>query len=161
MSTTTQPRQPERTAKDFAIEFGEYLARGAEQRLQALAILCEAERRHDEEGEGEDSPEVDAAREGVDEHMRALSNNIGQFRMRRDRALAPANTTHTPPPQPRDWPATWSAIREWRDAPTRAFAQAAVEAVNRTITSELHAQVHLDRIARAEQEERTADREHV
>lgn len=151
----------ERTAKDFAIEFGEYLAKGAEQLLQALAILCEAERQHDEEGEGDDSPEVDAAREGVDEYMRGLRNDIGQFRMRRDRALAPAITTHTPPPQPRQWPATWEAIREWRDAPTRAYALAAVENVNRTITSELHAQVHLDRIARAEQDERSTDREHV
>ncbi|CAN7361888.1 hypothetical protein LJR118_002137 [Acidovorax sp. LjRoot118] len=160
MSSANQPRRPERTAKDFAIEFGEYLARGAEQLLQALAIH-DVLLMHIEEGEEIDQSELDEAREAVSEHRRALSSDIYEFRKRRDRALAPATTTHTPPPQPRDWPATWSAIREWRDAPTRAFAEAAVEAVNRTITSELHAQVHLDRIARAEQEERTTDREHV
>lgn len=156
MSATTQPRQPERTAKDFAIEFGEYLARGAEQLLQALAIH-DVLMMHIEEGEEFDQSELDEAREAVSEHRRALCSDIYEFRKRRDRALAPARTTHTPAPQPRQWPATWAAIREWRDAPTRAYAQAAVEAVNRTITSELHAQVHLDRIARAEQEERTAD----
>lgn len=160
MSTTTQPRRPERTAKDYAIEFGEYLARGAEQLLQAHCAHEELLARQDD-GEGIDEDEVYAACEVVAELTTALRTDIYEFRKRRDRALAPANTTHTPPPQARDWPATWSAIREWRDAPTRAFAQAAVEAVNRTITSELHAQVHLDRIARAEQEERTTDREHV
>lgn len=160
MSSTTQPRRPERTAKDYAIEFGEYLARGAEELLQALNHHGDLLFRQ-EEGEDIDDDDLFHARELVAEFKDGLRRDIYEFRKRRDRALAPANTTHTPPPQPRDWPATWSAIREWRDAPTTAFAEAAVEAVNRTITSELHAQVHLDRIARAEQEERTADREHV
>lgn len=156
MSANPQPRRPERTAKDYAIEFGEYLARGAEELLQALNHHGELLFRQ-EEGEDIDDDDLFHARELVAEFKDGLRRDIYEFRKRRDRALAPVNTTHTPPPQPRDWPATWSAIREWRDAPTRAYAQAAVEAVNRTITSELHAQVHLDRIARAEQEERTAD----
>lgn len=57
--------------------------------------------------------------------------------------------------------AIWWAIFNWREAVEGGDARAAAEAVTRAITSTVQAHVHADRIARAEQEERTTDREHV
>lgn len=150
MSYPLQRARTVRTAKDYAIEFADYVATGAEQLLLAINHLAQAEQRHEEEGDGDTCPEVDRAKEHVDECMRALRNHVGQFRMRRDRALAATITADK-------WDAIWWAIFDWREAVQGADAGASADRVNSAIASTVQAHIHADRIARAEQAERTPD----
>lgn len=76
----------ERTSTDFAIEFAEYLAKGAEQFIEAVNALAMAEEAlENDAGEGLEA-KVSEAREVCTEHLAGLRNDIHQFRSRRDRA---------------------------------------------------------------------------
>ena len=91
----TEGRANDRSPTDYALEFAEYLAKGAEQFIDAVNLLAQCEQQRDElDG---DEPEgivdatdhaVDSARDGVSEFMSGLRNYIYEFRKRRDRAAA-------------------------------------------------------------------------
>lgn len=76
----------ERTPTDYALEFAEYMAKGAEQLIEAVNALALAEQARDE-GDGDElDAKVDEARQDCTEFLTALRNDIYQFRTRRDRA---------------------------------------------------------------------------
>lgn len=79
----------ERTPTDFALEFAEYMAKGAE---AFIAAVCKQQRLQQqfEEGEGPDPLTMQDADEGVSEYMRGLTDDIYEFRKRRDRAALSA-----------------------------------------------------------------------
>jgi hypothetical protein len=81
ITTAQQPAQPaipEGYAK--AIEFGEYLAKGAEDFLDALNAL------HDAKEAGDDLQEIQLE-EVVSDHWRGLKSNIYEFRKRAQQAI--------------------------------------------------------------------------
>lgn len=79
----------ERTPTDFALEFAEYMAKGAE---AFIAAVCKQQRLQQqfEEGEGPDPLTMQDADEGVSEYMRGFTADIYEFRKRRDRAALSA-----------------------------------------------------------------------
>ncbi|OUM00527.1 hypothetical protein A8M77_20895 [Variovorax sp. JS1663] len=79
-------RAVERTPKDYAIEHAEYMATRAVQLVAAVNDLALAEQEH-EDGTANES-DVQAARDSVDEALRAVTSSVYEFRKRRDRALA-------------------------------------------------------------------------
>lgn len=80
----------ERTPTDYALEFAEYMAKGAEQLIEAVNALALAEQARDE-GDGDElDAKVDEARQDCTEFLTGLRNDIYQFRTRRDRAARAA-----------------------------------------------------------------------
>ena len=78
----------ERTPTDFALEFAEYMAKGAEQLIEAMNALAMAEEQR-EGGDGDDlDNKVYQERQDFTEALTGLRNDIHQFRTRRDRAKA-------------------------------------------------------------------------
>lgn len=96
-----QPKGAERTSADYALEFAEYMAKGAERLIEAVNALAEAEQRRDE---GSDDPLLDLddlvnqAREDCTEFLTGLRDDIYQFRTRRDRAAREAVAAQSPAP---------------------------------------------------------------
>lgn len=89
-NTTTAAPAATRTPTDYALEFAEYLARGAEHLIEAVCADAGVRLRIAESDDVDDDTEHDA-QASVDEALRSLRERIGQFRARRDRALsAPA-----------------------------------------------------------------------
>jgi hypothetical protein len=83
---------PNRTPTDYALEFAEYMAKSAEQLIEAVNKLAMAEQARDE-GEGDDPDEkVNHAQQDCTEFLTGLRNDIYQFRSRRDRAAREAST---------------------------------------------------------------------
>ena len=117
-SDTTSAPAASRTATDYALEFAEYLARGAEHLIEAVCADAEVRLRIAESDDVDDDTEHDA-QASVDEALRSLRDRIGQFRSRRDRAAraalaAPAAQEAEPAvpwtPGPnlfKDWCAQW------------------------------------------------------
>lgn len=93
----------ERTPTDYALEFAEYMAKGAEQLIEAVNALAMAEQARDE-GDGDElDAKVDEARQDCTEFLTGLRNDIHQFRTRRDRAARAAQSStvgerEAPPP---------------------------------------------------------------
>ena len=83
----------ERTPTDYALEFAEYMAKGAEQLIEAVNALAMAEQARDE-GDGDElDAKVDEARQDCTEFLTGLRNDIHQFRTRRDRAARAAQSS--------------------------------------------------------------------
>lgn len=78
----------ERSASDYAIEHGEYLARSAEHMIEKVNTLAEAELRREDSDDDSDS-DVDDARGDVTEALGSLRNAIYGFRTRAKRAMDP------------------------------------------------------------------------
>ena len=88
-TTTTADRTPQ----DFAIEFAEYMAKGAEALITAINADAEVRLRIAESDDVSDDDEEDA-QATVSEMQRALQSDIYEFRKRRDRAPStPASPT--------------------------------------------------------------------
>jgi hypothetical protein len=83
----------ERTPTDYALEFAEYLAKRADQLIEAMNAQDEAHMAlnelddDDAEFEAADTAHVDAIHARVDQ-VRALRSAVYEFRKRRDRAQA-------------------------------------------------------------------------
>lgn len=78
----------DRTPTDFALEFAEYLAKGAEELIEAVNALAMADEAR-ENGDGDDlDDKVNQARQDCTEALTGLRNDVYQFRTRRDRAKA-------------------------------------------------------------------------
>lgn len=85
-----------RTSTDYALEFAEYMAKGAEELIEAVNALAMAEQARDD-GDGDElDAKVDEARQDCSEHLTGLRNDIYQFRTRRDRAAREAATRKEP-----------------------------------------------------------------
>lgn len=79
----------QRTPTDYALEFAEYMAKGAEQLIDAVNALATAEQRRDEGCDDEliDLDDlVNQAQDECTEYLAGLRSDIHQFRTRRDRA---------------------------------------------------------------------------
>lgn len=74
-----------RTATDYALEFAEYLAKHAEELLEAMNAEDALRLRREESDDVSDDDMHDAAADRV-EQIRAVRNGIYEFRKRRDRA---------------------------------------------------------------------------
>ena len=84
MNTLDTPSAAQaRTPTDFALEFAEYMATGAEQLLASLDALSAAELVREETGE--DDGDVHDARDDVWGNVSSLRSAIYEFRKRRDR----------------------------------------------------------------------------
>lgn len=107
----------DRTPTDFALEFAEYMAKGAE---AVIAAVCKQQllQQQFEEGEGPDPLTMQDADEGVSEYMRGLTADIYEFRKRRDRAALSA-------PAPR--PLAWLRICNISNLPTGVFLTSDIE----------------------------------
>lgn len=81
---TEDTRAADRSPQDFAIEHAEYMAKDGERLIEAVNDLARAEQEC-EDGSANPS-DADAARETVNEHVRALTSGIYEFRKRRNRA---------------------------------------------------------------------------
>jgi hypothetical protein len=75
----------ERTPQDYAIEHAEYMAIDADQLLEAIQRLSDAEAILEQSGEEDQGPVADA-RDLVWERVRSLRSGVYEFRKRRDRA---------------------------------------------------------------------------
>lgn len=85
-----EPLTDERTQQDYAIEHAEYMAKDADQLLQAIEALSAAEAKREEADD--DTPELEGAvhdaRDVVWERVRGLREGVYEFRKRRGRALS-------------------------------------------------------------------------
>lgn len=81
-SLLSQDREGCVSDKDRAIEFGEYLAKSAEQFLDVLNRIHDAE-------ENEDKEALERAMEARSDHWQGLCSSIYEFRKRAGRAAAP------------------------------------------------------------------------
>lgn len=81
-----------RTDTDYALEFAEYMAKGAESLLEAInehasALMALEEGDDDVAGTMERVRRCDHAEAALSESMRGMRSDIHEFRKRRDRAM--------------------------------------------------------------------------
>lgn len=122
---TTPTQHRDRTPQDFAIEFAEYMAKGAEALITAINADAEVRLRIAESDDVSDDDEHDA-QATVSEMQRALQSDIYEFRKRRDRAAStpsPAPAVGVPLPMTGD--EDESELSDWQPGGTKPMLEGA------------------------------------